>query len=251
MIVVVLLLLLVAALVLGLLRRRRSYRAVFVLALVLFFAVGCGMLPRLMLRDLQAVGGPVPVWQPKTAIIVLGGGTERVVDTGAVEPELASYGRILRGLELYLQCKRAGEVCVLVASGGDARKSGASEAKVYGEILTKTGVDPADLVIEDRSMNTWQNAQFCEAWLRDHPQDQVVLVTSGFHLRRALLYFAHFGIRAVPVRADYVDAIVTPVPQAYNFLLTDLALHEYTGLLRYRVYNLLGWNVQARNPRAL
>jgi uncharacterized SAM-binding protein YcdF (DUF218 family) len=78
----------------------------------------------------------------------------------------------------------------------------------------------------------------------------VVLVTSGVHLRRAELYFRHFGIRAVPVRADYVDAVITPVPQAYNFLLMDVALHEYTGLARYRVYNLLGWNVPAKSPGA-
>jgi hypothetical protein len=31
-------------------------------------------------------------------------------------------------------------------------------------------------------------------------------------------------------------------------LLTDLALHEYIGLLRYRVYNLLGLNVKAAKP---
>jgi uncharacterized SAM-binding protein YcdF (DUF218 family) len=227
-----------------------SARGAFVLALILFFGVGCGMVPRLLLRDLQTVGGTVQAWQPKSAIIVLGAGTERVANTQDVEPHLASYARIIKGLELYLQCKHAGQACVLITSGGDASKSGVSEAKIYGDVLLKTGVDAADLVIEGRSMNTWQNAQFCAEWLHDHPQNQVVLVTSGFHLRRSILYFGHFGIRATPVRADYVDAIITAIPRAYNFLLTDLALHEYTGLLRYRVYNLLGWNVQAKNPGA-
>jgi hypothetical protein len=31
----------------------------------------------------------------------------------------------------------------------------------------------------------------------------------------------------------------------------DLALHEYTGLVRYRVYEMLGWNIKAQHPGAL
>jgi len=168
-----------------------------------------------------------------------------------VEVLLPAYSRILKGLELYLECKHAAKKCIVLASGGDPTESGVSEAKVYGDALIRAGVDPADLVLEGRSLNTWQNAQYCGAWLDAHPQDQVILVTSGFHLRRSVLYFSHFGIRTLPVHADYVDAHAGPVPQAYNFLLMDLALHEYAGLWRYRVYNLLGWNVAARTPRAI
>jgi uncharacterized SAM-binding protein YcdF (DUF218 family) len=79
----------------------------------------------------------------------------------------------------------------------------------------------------------------------------VVLVTSGFHLRRSVLYFSHFGVQAQAVRADYVGAQLSPLPQAFNFLALDLALHEYAGLWRYRIYNLFGWNAEARNPRAI
>jgi uncharacterized SAM-binding protein YcdF (DUF218 family) len=157
----------------------------------------------------------------------------------------------VKTLELYLQCKRNGKACTVIVSGGDPAKLGVSEAKVYGAVLTKVGLDPGDLVIEGRSLNTWQNAQFCAAWLNDHPQDQVVLVTSGLHLRRSILYFSHFGVHALPARADYVRAAMSPLPVTYNFLLMDLALHEYAGLVRYRVYEMLGWNIRARNPGAL
>ena len=128
---------------------------------------------------------------------------------------------------------------------------GVSEAKVYGDELLKWGVDPSDLVLEGRSLNTWQNAQYSAAWLDEHPEDQVVLVTSGFHLRRAVLYFEHFGVRALPVRSDFESAQVRPWPQAMNFLLMDLVLHEYAGLWRTRIYNVLGWDVAAKAPRAI
>jgi uncharacterized SAM-binding protein YcdF (DUF218 family) len=241
------------AFVLALRRRRRSAQVVFVLGGILFFAVGCGPLPGALLRDLQTdfAADPVQAWQPRTAIIVLGGGAQPVAQTGAVEVPLTSYGRVLKGLEIYLQCKRIAKMCVIITSGGDPVRTGVSEARVYADELLKAGVDPADLVLEGRSLNTWQNAQFCAEWLERHPQDQVVLVTSGFHLRRSVLYFSHFGVHAQAVRADYVGAQLSPLPQASNFLALDLALHEYAGLWRYRIYNLLGWNVEARNPRAI
>jgi uncharacterized SAM-binding protein YcdF (DUF218 family) len=253
MTIFVLLILVAAGAVLAWRKHRRSARAVFLLGAILFFAVGCGLVPAVALEDLQTgyVAEPVQPWQPRTAIVVLGAGTERVADTRAVEVLALAYGRVVKALELYLQCRHAGKVCRVIVSGGDPRGFGASEAKVYGAVLVRIGVDPTDLVLEGRSLNTWQNARFSAAWLNDHPQDEVLLVTSGLHLRRSILYFSHFGIRALPVRADYVAAVVSPFPQAYNFLLMDLALHEYTGLLRYRVYELLGWNIKAQHPGAV
>ncbi len=253
MTVALLLLLVAAAAALARARWRQSARILFILAGLLLVAVGCGPLPAIALKNLQTgyAGEPVHSWEPKAAIVVLGGGAEQAADTRTVEVPALVYGRIVKTLELYLQCKRNGKACIVIVSGGDPRRSGASEAKVYGAVLVKIGVDPADLVIEGRSLNTWQNAQFCAVWLNDHPQDQVILVTSGLHLRRSILYFSHFGVRARPARADYAGAMMSPLPLAYNFLLMDLTVHEYAGLLRYRVYEMLGWNIEARHPGAL
>jgi len=236
----------------GVLRLRKRRLGAYIVGgcgAVLFFAIGCGPLPDELLKQLQSgyETEPMPAWQPRVAIIVLGAGVQRVTGTAAVEVPLQAYGRVAKGLELYLQCKHAGKACTLLISGGDAFEVGVSEAKVYGDLLLKLGVDPSDLVLEGRSLNTWQNAQYSAAWLDEHPEDQVVLVTSGFHLRRGALYFEHFGVRALPVRSDFVGADVRPWPQAYNFLLMDLALHEYAGLWRYRIYNLLGWNGKSKD----
>jgi len=246
-------LLVLAAALLARTRRRQSARILFILAGILLVAVGCGPLPAIALKNLQTgyAGEPVASWQPRTAIVVLGGGAQPVADTRSMEVPAIVYGRIVKTVELYLQCKRNGKACIVIVSGGDPRKRGISEAKVYGAVLVKVGVDPTDLVLEGRSLNTWQNAQFCAAWLTDHPQDQVILVTSGVHVRRSILYFAHFGIHALPERADYVDAVMTPLPLSINFLLMDLALHEYAGLVRYRVYGMLGWNIKAQGAGAL
>jgi hypothetical protein len=37
------------------------------------------------------------------------------------------------------------------------------------------------------------------------------------------------------------------IPLSYNFLLADLAIHEYAGVLRYLVYERMGWNASAEH----
>ena len=133
----------------------------------------------------------------------------------------------------------------MLASGGDPRGLGAPEGATYGRRLVELGVAREDLILEARSRNTFQNAQFSAPILRQYAFDKVVLVTSGFHLTRAQLFLAHFGIRAQPVAGDLVQPVGSWVPSAYNLALADMALNEYWGRLQYRLYNWTGRNPQA------
>nr|WP_238984933.1 YdcF family protein [Candidatus Glomeribacter gigasporarum] len=126
-----------------------------------------------------------------------------------------------------------------------------SEAEVCGGILRGLGVAASELLLETKSMNTYQNAQFSRALLEQLHPDRIALVTSGFHIRRSLLYFAHFGIDASGIRADFLRPFRSLFPISYNFTVTDLALKEYLGVARYHLYNALGWNIRAVRPGAL
>lgn len=249
MTLLLIILLLLIALVLFILHWSKGVRVVLVLTVVLFLAIACGPVPSLLLHDLQdAYSANAVIHEAShTAIILLGNGTERAagVDGGAVEPGPLAYGRIVKALEVYRSCKQKNASCFILITGGDPQHHGASEGSTYSAVLQRLGVDPADLVVEGRSLNTWQNAQYSAALLKSHPADQLFLVTSGIHLRRSLLYFNRFGIRGQPVRADEVSAQPGAIPSAYNCLLTDLAVHEYSGVVRYWIYEAMGWNVSA------
>jgi uncharacterized SAM-binding protein YcdF (DUF218 family) len=233
--------------------RRRAASAVLGVTLALGLAIGCGPVAAGLLRGLETgyPAQPDGSWGKRSAIILLGGGTEKVPGSGAIETSPLVFGRLVKALELYLACKRQGGDCYILASGGDPLHHGASEASVYAAQLSRLDVQPGDIVIEGRSLNTWQNAQLSAELLLSRPPERVFLVTSGTHLRRSVLYFGHFGVQASPVPADHVNAVLSPVPLAYNFLLADLALHEYAGIVRYHVYQRLGWNVTAGGAGAL
>ncbi|MDH4907704.1 YdcF family protein [Xanthomonas euvesicatoria] len=232
---------------------RRFSRVLGLASLLLVFAVGCGPLPSWMLQHLQRTGvNDFNAWGARNVIVLLGAGTVRPEGRdAAAEANLFAYGRIVESARLYWQCRHSGGDCKIEISGGDARGLGLSEAVVYQRVLLGLGIPRADLIMEPSSMNTWQNAQFSQPLLRAYRPDRIALVSSATHLRRAELYFRHFGIDATPVRADWLTATWSILPQSYNFTLADVALHEYLGIARYQVYQWLGWNVKASEPGAL
>lgn len=228
--------------------RRRAARGLAAISGVLVMAVGCGVVPAWLLDSLEKPfeNKPHVAWGTRNAIVLLGAGTFRVGQN--VEPGLFSYPRLVEAAQLYQACRKSDSDCKILVSGGDARHHGAPEATVYSRELVALGVDKADVLIEPSSMNTWQNAQFSRTVLAQFAPDRTVLVSSAIHLRRSLLYFTHFGMAPIPVRADDLQATASPLPMAYNFALTDFALHEWIGIARYHAYNALGWNAARINP---
>jgi len=222
-------------------RRRRTASFLAIASITLLVSSGCGLLAAPMLSDLQTpfIKLPQVSWGSSNAIVVLGVGTAKF--DGTVEPTPFAYGRMLRALELYGSCKNHGR-CRIIISGGDPQQHRASEAAVYAAELVKAGVDHADIVLDEASRNTWENAKFTRALLEREGADNIVLVTAALHMKRSLLYFAHFGIAATPIRADAVEGELSLPPSGMNIAYCDIALHEYMGIARYHVYNALGWN---------
>jgi uncharacterized SAM-binding protein YcdF (DUF218 family) len=248
MLVVLFVMLLLAALLYRL-RRRRLGHTLIALSLLLFLGIGCGPVPRFLLRSLQGAYYMEPPidWAQRNAIVLLGAGTVGPNDE-RLQPSYYANGRILRAAQLYDACKAAGKECRLLVSGGDSQDHGEPEAVVYVRALRALGIPEADLVVEARSMSTWQNAQFSRPLLAEYAPQHIVLVTSAIHLQRSLLYFAHFGITPQPVAGDWIRANRIPIPVSWNFVATDAAVHEHLGILRYHVYNMLGWNAPKAPP---
>lgn len=250
MTLVVLVVMIVLATSSAALKWRHTSRTLYVISVSLFLAIGCGPVPAWLLGNLQSAYDVKPTieWSSRNAIVLLGAGTEKIAHTDSIEPGEFSYARIVEAAGLYNDCRKTQADCKIVVSGGDAHHAGSPEAVVYRSALIRLGIDASDVLSESDSMNTWQNAQFTSAVLQRYRADRVLLVSSGIHLRRSVLYFAHFGVAAIPVRADYLRAVLSPLPLSYNFVVSDFALHEYVGIARYHAYNALGWNPVRQHP---
>lgn len=237
---VVLIFLVCLCLILIIFRRRKWAWTLGGVTSCLMVFTGGGFAPRLFLNHLQPEN-PLgnPEWQARNVIITLGGGTAKWPGkSNILMSSLIAQPRVHEAAKLYFSCMASKKVCMLLLSGGDPQKHGMSEAEVMASELMELGVPASHLILESKSNNTYKNAEFTFEILKTQNFDQTILVTSGGHIKRALLYFSKFGLFPTPAPADRMDAIITFIPVSINFLLTDLVLHEYTGMLLFHIYRI-------------
>ncbi len=214
-------------------------------AVLACLAIGSGAIPKFLLGGLQEASlyEGAPYWGSKNAIVFLGMTTEKN-DSGDVYPGIFSYSRIVSVAKAYKSCQKSSSDCKVIVSGGDPVGNGVTEASIYAAQLLDLGVNYSDISLENMSRNTFENAKFSAKMLAPYRSETIVLVTSAIHLKRSQMYFNHFGVtRLTLLPADYVEAKFSLIPSAYNFLLTDVAIHEYIGMGRYHLYNFFGLNL--------
>ncbi|HQX61079.1 MAG TPA: YdcF family protein, partial [Burkholderiaceae bacterium] len=131
----------------------------------------------------------------------------------------------------------------LLFTGGNASISGegtseAHRAKVFFDAM---GVDPTRVVYESASRNTYENALLSASIPGVDKTQRWLLLTSAFHLPRAMGVFTHAGWNVTPWPVDYR---MTPHDSWFDFSLHygpglwELALHEWLGFAAYR---MAGW----------
>lgn len=199
------------------------------------FLIGSGLIPAALLKNLQIYPIIKTIqWGSQNTIILLGGGITPW-QGNQIGSTLFGISRVQEGARLYFDCKKQVLRCEILVSGGDPLHLGISEAETMQKDLIRLGVPDSSIFLESKSNNTYQNAEFSSALLQERKTGTLVLVTSGGHMRRALLYFSHFGISAIPAPSDHINANQSWMPLSYNFFLTDLAVHEFLGILRLRL----------------
>jgi uncharacterized SAM-binding protein YcdF (DUF218 family) len=218
-------------------RRRRIQIAIIVAALA--WAIGAGWFATPLL-DLAQHGyrhTDVPSFAPKTTIVLMGGGTHRS-EAGLV-PKSNAVRRIDAVATLYRECRETGASCKVILSGGDPEHHGQAEADNYAPYVLAQGVAADDLVRENQSLNTYQNARNVAGILGHAHDNRLIVVTSAYHMRRALRAFEAFGYAPVPYVSDVWPTRPTFFPRVRGFTNSELAMHELVGLARFDVYRWL------------
>jgi uncharacterized SAM-binding protein YcdF (DUF218 family) len=231
-----LLLLLLALVAMALSRRRRGFGLAVVVGLALLVVavlpVGEWLVAPLENRF------PVPALPARVdGIVVLG---------GAVEPAISrAHGQVA----LNDAAERITETAVLahrypqariVASGGNAAilpRPHEEEAGLMRAELVALGVAGDRVLVEDRSRNTYENATLSRDLAHPQPGETWLLVTSAWHMPRAVGCFRQIGWDVLPYPVDYR----TEARPRLEFLLDghlallDLAAKEWVGLAAYRL----------------
>ncbi|WP_420816079.1 YdcF family protein [Paraburkholderia phosphatilytica] len=221
-------------------REARTTIALGVAILFWLLASGWLTIPLLAMAQHGARSVVDPAFGTHAAIVLLGGGT-RYDDEGRLVPKPDPLVRIATVADLYASCRRMGGVCTVIVTGGNPQHHEATEADNYLPWLLRRGVPRSDIVLDNRALTTYENGHNVAAILGARHDDEVILVTSAYHMRRALLDFDRFGIHPQPVVSNYRHAEPGILPRVANLEDAEISLHELVGLAQFRVYRMLGW----------
>jgi uncharacterized SAM-binding protein YcdF (DUF218 family) len=223
-------------------RKRREGRRPLAALTAAFVLLALACLPATAYYALGTLEDPYPPLERRPddagAIVVLSGSLHQFhARTTHVELGADSLYRCIRTAELY----RAGPPCPVVVSGGKADGDpGPTLASAMRDFLVTQGVRPEDLVLEERSRTTYENAAECARLLGARGVGRVVLVTDATHLMRAEGCFHRQGLDVVPCGCRYrayrwtgSAADYLPDPAAAAGL--QAAWHEWLGVVWYRL----------------
>lgn len=182
---------------------------------------------------------PIPQQPAGDVIVLLGGGiVDRVPDlTGEAAPSLLMLGRVVTAVRLYQRLKLP-----IIVTGGRVFDDGRrAEASIIKRFLVDLGVPAQAIILEDRARDTAQNARLTAVICHQKGYSRPILLTAAYHLKRATMAFDAAGLSVTPFPAYYLGGKDVPfswrqlLPSMIAFYCSANALHEYLGILYYRV----------------
>lgn len=178
-------------------------------------------------------------------IVVLGGGCRYFGPDSTPSYTLneSSTNRVVHAAQIY---HRVGG-CPIIASGYDSLYRDLSDTlpvddrfkvNAMARLLLQLGVDRDDIILEEESRTTYENACRSKELIEEKGYKDIVLVTDASHMDRAKLCFEKVGLEVTPAACNYLAQAIefsadTLLPSADGVRQSQVAMREYIGLFWY------------------
>jgi len=173
---------------------------------------------------------------PIAGIVVLGGAEDSRADPLR---ELAGLNEAAERMTEAIALARRFPAARLVLSGGTAGPlaSGLPGATSMGRLLEALGVARERVTLETRSRDTYENAVFTKGLVNPRAGERWLLITTAWHMPRAMGCFRQAGFAVEPWPVDYRTSgrievwRNSSIPEGLRQM--DFIMREYAGLLMY------------------
>ncbi len=197
-----------------------------------------GQIPLAMVEDRFPAIAYEDVPRDLAGIVVLGGALDIRRTEQRRQPQLNDAAERITAL-VSLAAARPDLPIIISGGQGALHPSDLSEAEAVTDLLADMDVGRGRLQLETRSRNTHENATYTrelvvQAGLSD---GRWLLVTSAFHMPRAVGSFRTAGFDVVAFPVDYRLPLggsgLAPLSKALTLL--DVGVREWIGLVAYRL----------------
>ena len=204
-----------------------------------------------LLRQLEDQAASLtPKTIPKAdAVLVLGGGIRPAPPKGLGIEMKEAGDRLLCGWRLW----KKGKAPVLITSGAavsiDADDKTPPEAELSQQLANELGVPQSAILTNSTARTTGEEAQLINQLAAEKGWTNLILVTSAFHMPRALASFRQqSNLEIIPVACDYrlepqtkdqpfssQELLINVMPNSDSLKQATQALKEHLGLLVYKL----------------
>jgi uncharacterized SAM-binding protein YcdF (DUF218 family) len=151
----------------------------------------------------------------------------------------ASGDRLISAIELY----KLGKIEKIILSGGNGEliNNGTKESEWSKSFMINMGVKTKDILIENNSRNTMENAQNTAILIKSDISQKTLLITSAVHMKRAKFCFNknNFNIDCHPTDFTNSDIILSVdylfIPNIDALEKWEDLIHEWIGYIVYRI----------------
>lgn len=218
----------------GVIKNKKRYS---VAGLVFLYASSTFILADFLFEKLEGQGLKIEAKDaPRAdAIVVLSGMMTHVQGATGLVSEWNDADRFFAGVDLY----EAGKAPRLIFTGGllPWEKTSQSEGMVLKKLAQRFGIPEENISVSGEAQNTEQEAVAVRAMLAN---SKILLVTSAFHMPRAVRQFEGqgFEVSAFPVDFKVRAKAITPMdflPDPNALRLTDVMVREWIGRVYYQL----------------
>lgn len=225
--------------VLALFRRLRKL-GIFLAFVTAAVTVALGLLPisTYLMVPLEERFPPfIDDGKPVDGIVLLGGAVEASdsLSRGQLVVNEAAE-RILATIQL---AHRYPQARILISGGGGSVfGDGDGESPVIADYLKNIGINPARIIVEDRSRTTSENAIYSRELITPRPNERWLLVTSAWHMPRAVGVFEKVGFPVTAYPVDFRTGGGSNNFRPFAFVSDglrrlDVGTKEWAGLIGY------------------
>jgi uncharacterized SAM-binding protein YcdF (DUF218 family) len=216
------------------LRWRRTGTVLVVVASVALLAVVLTPIPEWTIVPLEDRFPRPPLPGHIDGMIVLGGAVDVAITKARQAPTVNDSAERL--IEAAALARRYPGARIVLSGGEGFRAVDWNEASPMRDMLVSLGVPAERMLLETRSRNTAENAAYSYAMVHPRPGQVWLLITSAFHMPRAVGCFRHVGWTVTPYPVDYRTA---PGVMGRDYFLgerlplLEIAVKEWIGLVAY------------------
>jgi uncharacterized SAM-binding protein YcdF (DUF218 family) len=221
-------------------RFARFGRVLAVTSLVLIAAIGLTPIGNILILPLEQRFPPFAhAGRAPDGIVVLGGAFDATVSRGRGEVALTDAGDRMTAVA---ELARRYPAARIVFSGGSGRLllDSAKESDLAARMFASFGIAADRLSFDEDSRDTLENAEFSRRIAQPKPGERWLLVTSAYHIPRAIGVFRRTGFAIEAYPADWRTRGLIDVTRPFGSLAdglkrTDTAVREWFGLAAYRL----------------